>query len=262
MEELSHHGINGQRWGVQNGPPYPLRYDDYTPAERKEADHSQANLRNSGPDRREARQIAKRQRLQSKLETQRIKQQLAESKYATQVQKQLAKYYKANPNALYAALSGYRDSGKEFVQSEKNSNFNQNRNNERNDNRNNNRNDNRNDNRNNRNDNRNNGNDNNKNRNTGFTFAKALGLVAGAAAVASSVSNISDSVTNITKNRDAREQSAIWTKIKTNDLTKSNYEVIGKQSESAISKTMARQVQDDYDKGQIKFNYKGQLNRR
>lgn len=22
--ELQHHGIEGQRWGVKNGPPYPL----------------------------------------------------------------------------------------------------------------------------------------------------------------------------------------------------------------------------------------------
>ena len=23
-EELYHHGIDGQKWGVRNGPPYPL----------------------------------------------------------------------------------------------------------------------------------------------------------------------------------------------------------------------------------------------
>ena len=22
--EISHHGVKGQRWGIQNGPPYPL----------------------------------------------------------------------------------------------------------------------------------------------------------------------------------------------------------------------------------------------
>lgn len=24
MRELYHHGIQGQKWGVRNGPPYPL----------------------------------------------------------------------------------------------------------------------------------------------------------------------------------------------------------------------------------------------
>lgn len=33
--ELSHHGIDGQKWGVQNGPPYPLNPSDYSYAERK-----------------------------------------------------------------------------------------------------------------------------------------------------------------------------------------------------------------------------------
>lgn len=27
-DELSHHGIKGQKWGVRNGPPYPLKRDD------------------------------------------------------------------------------------------------------------------------------------------------------------------------------------------------------------------------------------------
>ena len=33
--ELYHHGILKQKWGVRNGPPYPLRGGDYTPAQRK-----------------------------------------------------------------------------------------------------------------------------------------------------------------------------------------------------------------------------------
>ena len=28
MPELYHHGIKGQKWGVQNGPPYPLKLSD------------------------------------------------------------------------------------------------------------------------------------------------------------------------------------------------------------------------------------------
>ena len=34
MSELYHHGIPGQKWGVQNGPPYPLDAQAKTVAER------------------------------------------------------------------------------------------------------------------------------------------------------------------------------------------------------------------------------------
>ena len=33
--ELYHHGILGQKWGVRNGPPYPLVGGDYTPREKR-----------------------------------------------------------------------------------------------------------------------------------------------------------------------------------------------------------------------------------
>lgn len=32
--ELYHHGIEGQKWGVRNGPPYPLDQDDKSSSER------------------------------------------------------------------------------------------------------------------------------------------------------------------------------------------------------------------------------------
>lgn len=35
MEQLAHHGILNQKWGVRHGPPYPLGGGDYSPAQRK-----------------------------------------------------------------------------------------------------------------------------------------------------------------------------------------------------------------------------------
>lgn len=32
---LEHHGIEGQKWGKKNGPPYPLGYNDHSTAEKK-----------------------------------------------------------------------------------------------------------------------------------------------------------------------------------------------------------------------------------
>ena len=33
-EYLMHHGIRGQKWGVKNGPPYPLNASDKSSAEK------------------------------------------------------------------------------------------------------------------------------------------------------------------------------------------------------------------------------------
>lgn len=35
MLEIQHHGIMGQKWGVRNGPPYPLDYNDHSAAEKR-----------------------------------------------------------------------------------------------------------------------------------------------------------------------------------------------------------------------------------
>lgn len=36
---LIHHGIKGQKWGITNGPPYPLNFDRLSPEERAQAKH-------------------------------------------------------------------------------------------------------------------------------------------------------------------------------------------------------------------------------
>lgn len=38
--ELYHHGIEGQKWGKKNGPPYPLSKEDYSAAEKKAAGYT------------------------------------------------------------------------------------------------------------------------------------------------------------------------------------------------------------------------------
>ena len=35
MEQMAHHGILNQKWGVRHGPPYPLGGGDYSPSQRR-----------------------------------------------------------------------------------------------------------------------------------------------------------------------------------------------------------------------------------
>lgn len=46
MNEIYHHGILNQKWGVRNGPPYPLRGGDYTQSQLN-AIYKQRKARNS-----------------------------------------------------------------------------------------------------------------------------------------------------------------------------------------------------------------------
>lgn len=47
---LAHHGINGQKWGIRNGPPYPLKPGMHSAAERKKNNnrYSQGVTQNRG----------------------------------------------------------------------------------------------------------------------------------------------------------------------------------------------------------------------
>ena len=57
MNELYHHGIKGQQWGVQNGPPYPLDSDDKSSAEKKASGGKEYS------DRKKARLDKRRERV-------------------------------------------------------------------------------------------------------------------------------------------------------------------------------------------------------
>ena len=45
--ELYHHGILKQKWGVRNGPPYPLKGGSYSPAEKKAVYEQREKKKNS-----------------------------------------------------------------------------------------------------------------------------------------------------------------------------------------------------------------------
>lgn len=47
MSEIQHHGILGQKWGVQNGPPYPLDYNDHSAAEKRAMKKDARSISNS-----------------------------------------------------------------------------------------------------------------------------------------------------------------------------------------------------------------------
>lgn len=42
-DELTHHGIEGQKWHKRNGPPYPLDYNDHSAAEKKHISKGKSN---------------------------------------------------------------------------------------------------------------------------------------------------------------------------------------------------------------------------
>lgn len=68
--ELCHHGIKGQKWGVVNGPPYPLGKDQMSKRERassgkfkrsiKVGSENISNVRNYGWNRGHAMNVANR----------------------------------------------------------------------------------------------------------------------------------------------------------------------------------------------------------
>ena len=85
--ELYHHGILGQKWGHQNGPPYPLDASDHSASEKKAGWRKslEANVETNRRIRRAttaARQEKKIQKLELKTPTERRQEKIAKLKAA------------------------------------------------------------------------------------------------------------------------------------------------------------------------------------
>lgn len=97
---LSHHGILGQKWGVTNGPPYPLDAGDHSAKEKK------AGWRDSLKAKSDAKKKAKKQK--ETLEKAR-KAKIAkakEEKLAKEYQEQKAKILKSGKASEVAKYKG------------------------------------------------------------------------------------------------------------------------------------------------------------
>lgn len=57
--ELYHHGINGQKWGVRNGPPYPLGEGDHSAREEKAGWRDSVDKSGSGIDKEKLKKAVK-----------------------------------------------------------------------------------------------------------------------------------------------------------------------------------------------------------
>lgn len=79
---LYHHGIQGQKWGRRNGPPYPLDREDYSAVEKRKnplTGSLKLNSLSGGMARKEylyKKETEKEQKLQSKRPTRRVQKKL------------------------------------------------------------------------------------------------------------------------------------------------------------------------------------------
>ena len=72
-DPLSHHGIAGQKWGVRNGPPYPLQYGDHSKRELREMrKKARQAARKKNVKKAEAEREANKQLIESETNPERV----------------------------------------------------------------------------------------------------------------------------------------------------------------------------------------------
>ena len=91
---LAHHGILGQKWGHQNGPPYPLNPSkDYSAAEKKKnpslVEKAKAKLAKSSAQRKRNKSELSEARKQAK---EKLRKDIANAKQQAKIDKIKAKY--------------------------------------------------------------------------------------------------------------------------------------------------------------------------
>ena len=94
-EFLEHHGIMGQKWGVQNGPPYPLGPDKSTGKRLKESGSVRRKKRKQQKERIKNLKKARAQRsknAEERKETAKTKEQIIKSRDAKSMLKNVDKF--------------------------------------------------------------------------------------------------------------------------------------------------------------------------
>lgn len=83
--EFEHHGILGQKWGVQNGPPYPLGAGDHSKSEQKAGWRKSLNRPGPISDDRKLRERSHGDEEARKREKQRVKLEKNINKWSKRV---------------------------------------------------------------------------------------------------------------------------------------------------------------------------------
>lgn len=98
-DSLSHHGIKGMSWGVQNGPPYPLNSEKHAKVLEK-AKKAKKKLDNA-KDKSEKTRTKKVEAKRSKLEAKKQKYESEAAKAESKENKYKVKSYKAATRLLF-----------------------------------------------------------------------------------------------------------------------------------------------------------------